>query len=91
MGFNLYNLRNTCPAKFHASEASGSEKDDLYIFLCISMVQTHDTLERIHFGPGPLFEQTRLRTTRQCYIPNFKQLSLEKIFNYILLAKPGPF
>ena len=43
--------RNICHAKFHASEASGSEEDDFYIFLCISMVQTQDTLGRIHFGP----------------------------------------
>ena len=42
------NSGNTCHAKFHASEASGSE-DDLYIFLCISMVQTQDALERILF------------------------------------------
>ena len=38
------------------------------------------------------FEQTRLRSTRLCYIPNFKQLSLavleKKIFKYILL-NPG--
>ena len=31
---------NTCHAKFHASKASGSEEDDLYIFLSISMFQT---------------------------------------------------
>ena len=42
---------NTCHAKFHASEASCSEENDLYIFLCISMVQTQDTLGRIHFWP----------------------------------------
>ena len=35
---------------------------------------------------GPPFEQTRLSTTRQCYIPNFMQLSLEKIFKHTLLA-----
>ena len=43
---------NTCHAKFHASEASGSEEEeDFNIFLCISMVQTQETLGRIHFGP----------------------------------------
>ena len=35
---------------------------------------------------GPLFAQTWLRTTRQCYIPNFKHLSQvvlkKKIFEY---------
>ena len=42
---------NTCHAEFHASEASGSEEDDFHIFLCISLVQTQDTLGRIYFGP----------------------------------------
>ena len=35
---------------------------------------------------GPSFEQNWLRTTRQCYIPNFKHLSQvvlkKKIFEY---------
>ena len=52
MGFNQYNLGGTtCHAKFHASEVSGSEEEDFNIVLCILMVQTQDTLERIHFGP----------------------------------------
>ena len=38
---------------------------------------------------GPLFEQTKLRTARQCYIPNFKQLSLEKRFFKFILNKFG--
>ena len=42
---------NTSHAKFHASEASGSKEEDFNIFLCISLVQTQDTLGRIHFGP----------------------------------------
>ena len=59
---------NICHAKFHPSEADGSEEEDFNIFLSISMV---------------LFEQTRLRATRPCYIPNFRQLSLEqKIFKH---------
>ena len=37
---------------------------------------------------GPSFEQTWLRTTRQCYIPNVKHLSQmvlkKKIFEYFL-------
>ena len=41
----------TCHAKFHASEASGSEEEDSNISLCISLVPTQDTLGRIHFGP----------------------------------------
>ena len=32
---------NTCHAKLHASEASGSE-EGFNIFLCISLVQTQD-------------------------------------------------
>ena len=42
---------NTCHAKCHAYEASGSKKGDLnvHIFLCMSM-ETQDTLGRIHFG-----------------------------------------
>ena len=43
-------LGNTCQAKFYASEASGSEEENFNIFLCISIVQTQDTLGRIHFG-----------------------------------------
>ena len=43
-------LGNTCHAKFHAPKANGSE-EDFNIFLCISMVQTQDTLGKIHFGP----------------------------------------
>ena len=42
---------DTCNAKFHASEASGSEEEDFNIFLCICLVQTQDNLGRIHFGP----------------------------------------
>ena len=41
---------NTCHAKFHASEASGSEEEHFNIFLSISLVQIQDTLGRIHFG-----------------------------------------
>ena len=67
-----------------------SGKEDLNFFLCISMVQTQDALGRIHFGPcGHLFEQAMLRTTKQCCISIFRQLSLavleEPNFKYILL------
>ena len=40
---------NTCHAKFHASEASGSEEEDFNIFLCISLVQTQDFYSCGHF------------------------------------------
>ena len=63
-------LGNTCHAKFHASEASGSE-EDFNIFLCISMVQTQDTLERIYFGPWGHF-LNKLGYGPQGNIPNFK-------------------
>ena len=43
---------NTCHAKFHASEASGSEEEDVNIFLCISLLQTKDTLEKSILDPG---------------------------------------
>ena len=42
---------NTCHAKFHAPEASVSGEEDFNIFLGISMVQTQDTLGRIHLDP----------------------------------------
>ena len=42
---------NICLAKFHASEASDFEEEYFNIFLCISLVQTQNTLGRIHFGP----------------------------------------
>ena len=32
-------------------EARGSEEEDFTFFLCISMVQTQDTLRRTHIGP----------------------------------------
>ena len=43
---------DTCHAKFHASEASGSKEEDFNIFLCISLVQTHDTLGGSSLHPG---------------------------------------
>ena len=90
MGFNQYNLGQ----QLHASEASGSEEEDFNIFLCISLFQTQDTLgEDLFWTLGPLFEQTRLSTTRQCYIPNLKQLAQVyrrswnfKIFLFLALA-----
>ena len=42
---------NTCHAKFHASEAIGSEQEDFNNFLCASLIQTQDTLGSIHSGP----------------------------------------
>ena len=41
---------NICHAKFHASEASGSE-EDFNLSQCISLVQNQGTLGRIYFGP----------------------------------------
>ena len=47
-GWALTNITsdNTCHAKFRASAASGSEEENFNIFLCISMVQTQDSLGR---------------------------------------------
>lgn len=63
----------------------------LNIVMCISMVQTQEDLRKDHcfWILGPIFERTWLRTTKQCYIINFKQLSREfltgKILKYIWL------
>ena len=38
--------------KFQASEPSGSEEEEFDYFLCISMVQTQDSLGQDRFGPG---------------------------------------
>ena len=42
---------NTCHAKSHASEASGSEEEYFNIFQCISLVQTQD----FYFSTGGHF------------------------------------
>ena len=62
--------------KFPASKPSNSEEEDFLIF---SMYFYGLNLGPPAAGPssnlGPSFEQTWLRTTRQCCIPNFKHLS----------------
>ena len=51
MGFNQYKFRHHLPCPiFHASEASGSEEENFDVFLCISMVQTHNTMGLINIG-----------------------------------------
>ena len=69
--------------KFQTSGQSSSAEDFFFIYFY-----------GLNIGPpgagpsciqGPSFEQTWLRTTRKCYVPNFKHLSqvvLKKIFEY---------
>ena len=66
-------LANTCHVIFHASEASGSAEENFNIFLCISLVQTQDTLGRIHFGPWGHYlnkQGTMLHITFQAVEPS---------------------
>ena len=71
--------------KFQASKPSGSEVEDFLIFL-MYFYGPGTPWGRAIFEPGPSFEQTWYRTTRQRYIPNFKHLSQvvlkKKIFEY---------
>ena len=66
---------NTCHAKFHASEASGSEEEDLIFSVYFFDLNLGHPGEDPFWTLGPLFDQTRLSTTRQYYIPNFKRVS----------------
>ena len=54
---------NTCHAKFHASEASGSEEEDFNIFLHYSFFGSNPGHpgEDPFWTLGPLFEQTRVK------------------------------
>ena len=73
--------------KFQASEPSGSEEEDFLIFYYVFLWFELRTPWR---GPsrtfGPLYRQTWLRTTRRCFISNFKHPSQavlkKKIFVY---------
>ena len=62
-------------------EPIGFEEEDFLMFFYV--FQSEDLLGKSNFRSGASFEQTWKRTTRQCYIPNFKRLSqavLEKRF-----------
>ena len=74
--------------KFQASKPSGSEEEDLLIFLYVFLwLKLGTPGQRPSWTLGPSFEQTWYRCTRQCYIPNFKHLGhvvlKKKIFQYI--------
>ena len=62
--------------KFQAPKPIGSEEEKFEYF---SMLYYGLNLRPPGAGPswtlGPSFEQTWYRTTRQCYISNFKHLS----------------
>ena len=69
-------------------------------FLCISMFQPRTPWREPSWALGPSFEQIKLRTTRQYFIPNFEYLSQtvlgKKTFKYCSFfnTKPhvaGPF
>ena len=76
--------------EFQASKPNSSEEEDFLIFFM--------HFYGLNLGPpatgsswnlGPSFEQTWCRTTRQCYILNFKHLSQvvlkKKIFEYFAM------
>ena len=60
---------------FQASEASISEEVDYFPGNLYDSNPEHPWTDP-YWTLRPLFEQTRLRTTSQGYLPNFKQLSL---------------
>ena len=66
----------------HLSQAILEEK----IFKYISFLKPKNPATGPFSTPGPPFEQTWQRSTRQCYILNFKHLSQvvleKKIFEY---------
>ena len=74
--------------KFQASRPSGSEEEIFLIFFYLFLWFEPTTPDqRPSWTLAPSFEQTWLRPTRQCYIPNFKHLGQvvlkKKIFEYI--------
>ena len=62
--------------KFQASKPSGSEKEDFLIFFYVFLrFEPRIPWQGAILDPGTSFEQNWYRTTRQCFIPNFKHLS----------------
>ena len=66
--------------KFQASVPSGSEEADfLFFFLCISMIQTWDSLVQDHLGPWDIclnkLGKGPLGNASIPNIPNYKHLS----------------
>ena len=83
-------LRNISHAKFYTSKQVIQKMIHIFPLYFNSSNPGHPG-EYPVLALGPLFEQTRLRTTRLCYISNFKQLSPQKtILKYILLANQDP-
>ena len=85
--------------KFHASGLNVLKKKIFEYFSAFLFVLTQPPRlppsgEDPFWTLGPVFKQTSFRTTRTCYIQNYKQLSLaileNLIFKYTLLAKSGP-
>ena len=79
MQSSLPNFKNT--------EPSGSETEDVFILHMYFYAANPGARGiRPFWTLRPWFEQTWLRTTRQCYIPNFKHLRQvvlkKKIFEY---------
>ena len=90
MGFNQYNLGQHLPCQVSCIWGKWFWRRFQFISVYFFGSKPGHPGEDLFWTLEPLYEQTRLSTTRQFYIPNFKQLSLEKkIFKYILLANPG--
>ena len=75
-------LGNTCHAKFHASEARGSE-DDLYIFLSISMIQTQDTLGSREYARGRRERRNLFRPADVAFFSSESDKNVALIFRKI--------
>ena len=87
MGLGQFKLGHHLPCligpELQASEASSSEEEEYFPGNFYGSNPEH-LWDDPYWTLGPLFEQTRLRTTRQGYLPNFKQLSLAVLEKKIL-------
>ena len=82
MGFNQYNLGQHLPCQISCIRGKW--------FWRFQYGSNPGHPEAPFWTLGSQFEKTRLRIKRQCYMPNFKQLRLEKkIFKHILLKNHG--
>ena len=81
--------RRCCIPNIKALRLPVSEKKNFEDGLLCSYVPTCDLRGRTSFAPGASDEQTWLRSTRRCYIPNIKALALtvwdKKIFKDFLI------
>ena len=90
MGFTQYNLGQHLPNFMHLRQMVLKKNISIFSEYFFGLNSGH-LAEAPFWSLGPLFEYSRLSTLRQCYIPNFKQLSLKKkIFKLFFLHIQDP-